>query len=162
MFFLTLRPLYGTTCAPIRWFNGLAQNFANCGFVQAKTDPCVFRLELGTAVAGVCVVHVGDISATASVAGKKKFEAPISTFNHIGVTMLGDNQSLTYLGIEIVRPGKQYRFSEGRICKRQDTTGPSGGYSAKRNVRCQSRKKKNGHEAIYWQSIVDKLNANGL
>ena len=45
--FLTMRPLYGTTCAPLRWFNRLATLLLKHNFAQTRTDPCVFRLEVG-------------------------------------------------------------------------------------------------------------------
>ena len=110
--FLTLRPLYGTTCAPLRWFNRLAQNFVKFGWVQTKTDPCVFRLEVRNVLAGVCIVHVDDILVTASSEGHKKFEETIRVFKHSGITILEDSKSLTYLGIEIEKKGEQYRFKQ--------------------------------------------------
>ena len=82
-----------------------------------ETDPCVFRLELNAALAGVCIVHVGDILVAASVAGRKKFEESRKTFNHSGITVLKDTQSLAYLGIEIERMGNQYRAKKKEYAK---------------------------------------------
>ena len=49
---------------------------------------------VGGCVRCACGRHFSDASAD----GRNKFEESIKTFNHIGITALGDTQSLTYLG----------------------------------------------------------------
>ena len=96
--FPTLRPLYGKTCAPLRWFNRLARKFVKFGRVQTKTDQCVSRLELRNVLAGVRIFHVDDILVTASSEGREKFKETIWAFKHSGIAILEDSKSLTYLG----------------------------------------------------------------
>ena len=39
---LTLRPLYGTSCAPLRWFSAISAAFKRLKWRQLESDPCIF------------------------------------------------------------------------------------------------------------------------
>ena len=58
---VAIKPIYGTTCAPLRWFARLSEAFRLKKWLQCETDPCLFRLSSMDKVLGMEAVHVDDI-----------------------------------------------------------------------------------------------------
>ena len=110
--FVTIRPLYGTTCAPLRWFSRLATLLLKRHFTQTRTDPCVFRLEVENNSIAVCIVHVGDILVTGSPLGHAKFAAEIGCFVHSGIEEITESTPTTYLGLGIAKRGKSFQVHQ--------------------------------------------------
>ena len=110
--FLTLRPLYGTTCAPLRWFSRIAPTLVRRKWFQTKTDPCVFRLEINAQRQDVCINHVGDILITGSQKGHAAFKEAIDSFHHIGIVEITEDSPFAYLGIEISKRQHSYRIHQ--------------------------------------------------
>ena len=86
--FLTIRPLYGTTDAPIRWFITFSTRFKLCGWKQMESDPCIFRLCEGSHLHGICSLHVDDVLMAGDQTGWKSFTQVISAFRHSGIQKL--------------------------------------------------------------------------
>ena len=58
---VAIKPIYGTTCAPLRWFARLSEAFRLKKWLQCETDPCLFRLSPMGKMLGMAAVHVDDI-----------------------------------------------------------------------------------------------------
>ena len=74
---LTMRPLYGTKCAPLWWFRKLSSCFLQNQWSDCTLDPCVYRWGNGNATEGLAVLHVDDILVTGADAGFTAFEKVI-------------------------------------------------------------------------------------
>ena len=58
---LTVKPIYGATCAPPRRFAEIIEEFRRAGWPQCADDPCIYRYEEGNVIVGVDAIHVEDI-----------------------------------------------------------------------------------------------------
>ena len=109
---LTIRPLYGTTDAPIRWFITFSTRFKLCGWIQLESDPCIFRLCKNSILHGICSLHVDDVLMAGDQIGWKSFEHVLEVFRHSGVQKLTQEESFTYLGVDIGYENQQLYVSQ--------------------------------------------------
>ena len=109
---LTIRPLYGTTDAPIRWFVTFSTRFRFCGWTQLESDPCIFRFAKNSTLHGICSLHVDDVLMTGDNIGWESFNRVIEIFRHSGVQKLTPLESLTYLGVDIGYENHQLYVSQ--------------------------------------------------
>ena len=98
---LTIRPLYGTVDAPIRWFITFSTRFKFCGWTQMESDPCIFRLSSSSVLHGICSLHVDDVLMAGDKKGWDSFNEVLTVFNHSGVKKLSRDEGLVYLGVDI-------------------------------------------------------------
>ena len=110
--YLTLKPLYGTKCAPLRWYNKLTSTFVSFEWKPLSTDPCVYRLFRLGKMQALCVVHVDDILFTGSPEGKISFLKVLDSFQNSGVTVLSCAEPLCYLGLDITMVGNCIQLSQ--------------------------------------------------
>ena len=110
--YLTLRPLYGTVCAPLRWFRKISSLFVQHGWAQMRTDPFTYRLSINHDLAALAVIHVDDILLTSGAAGETAFMKVVGRFKHSGIDELSAHQSLTYLWLDLYLVGKAIRVSQ--------------------------------------------------
>ena len=95
--FLTMRPLYGTKCAPLRWYQKLTACFLSHNWNPCTLDPCIYRRTLNGILQGLAVLHVDDILITATDFGLKSFNLVIDSFQHTGVIFLSSQNPILYL-----------------------------------------------------------------
>ena len=98
---LTLRPLYGTSDAPIRWFASISMQFKKCGWVQLECDPCVYRYASDSTLHALAALHVDDILVAATKVGWTRFQLAIDGYRNSGIKMLVEAEDLQYLGLDI-------------------------------------------------------------
>ena len=56
-----LKPAYGLTVAPRRWWQQVCSDLAKLGWVASELEPCLWRLENPDgSLAGLIIVHVDD------------------------------------------------------------------------------------------------------
>ena len=99
--FLTMRPLYGTKCAPLRWYNRLNSVFTEMSWHALTSDPCMYRYTKNNKLCGLCVTHVDDILFTGDACGLAAFQKVVSQFTNSGIIHLTESNPLIYLGLDI-------------------------------------------------------------
>ena len=98
---VTIKPIYGTTCAPLRWFARLSEAFRIREWQQSETDPCLFRLTPNDLLLGLAAVHVDDVLVAMQTSAWHRFQAVIDQFAHSGIVYLKPGVSATYLGLDL-------------------------------------------------------------
>ena len=98
---ITLRPLYGTSCAPLRWFSTIIARFEEKSWMQLESDACMFRLDRAGQISGLAAIHVDDILCSADALGRISFEDVISVFGHTPMEYLSGGNQLVYLGLDV-------------------------------------------------------------
>ena len=98
---LTIRPLYGTSCAPLRWFACISEEFRRRNWTQLPTDPCLFRFSAQNQLVALAALHVDDILVGCHPDHWSAFESVISGFRHSGLNHLSPGSSAVYLGLDL-------------------------------------------------------------
>ena len=91
---LTLRPLYGTSCAPRRWFSTISRNHRASNWVQLKAGPRIFRLVIHGDQCALATLHVGDALCVANEEGLGHSQIALAPFRNSGIKYLSDNESV--------------------------------------------------------------------
>ena len=78
---LTLRPLYGTSCAPLRWYATISSSFKLEGWSQMESDTCVFRLVKEGHWCGLAAIRVDDIFCTGNGAAWKSLQNILNKYD---------------------------------------------------------------------------------
>ena len=110
--YLTLRPLYGTKCAPLRWYTKLNATFVKENWIALSTDPCMYRYFYAGKIEGMCITHVDDILFSGSSVGMLAFQAVLKHFVNSGIITLSTKESLVYLGLDLQLRGNAVRLSQ--------------------------------------------------
>ena len=118
---ITIKPIYGTTCAPLRWFARLSEAFRLKKWVQCETDPCLFRLSSMDKVLGMEAVHVEDVLFAMGKSPWFRFGEVVNQFQHSGIAKLVPGVAAIYLGLDLVALSygsiemSQKSFAVGRL-----------------------------------------------
>ena len=114
------RPLYGSRDAPLRWFVTIAHHLRSKGFVQYKTDCCLFGLYRVVSEAErklnpqwalnkdnkrlecLVMLHVGDMLFTGTQKSRGLFAQRVETMARIPTQFLSTSSPLIFCGVEIV------------------------------------------------------------
>ena len=99
---ITIKPIYGTTCAPLRWLARLSEAFRLKKWLQCETDPCLFRISSMGKVLGMAAVRVGDILVDMEKSSRFRFGEVVNQFHHIGISNLVPGAAATYLGLDLI------------------------------------------------------------
>ena len=139
---LTLRPLYGTTDAPIRWFSSISMQFKKCGWMQLQGDPCVFRLSSDTTLHALAAIHVDDILVSATSLGWESFKKVVDGYRHSGIKMIDETEALMYLGLDIGKEnGKIFLSQESYISGKLYATDEKSLYTPKGEMIPEGKRK---------------------
>ena len=107
--FLLIRPLYGGRDAPMRWFIALSERLRQHGFIQLKTDVCMFnKFDSHGNLIGMLIAHVDDLLFCGTERFRKEAIAAIQTFRTGEVETLTQKQHIIFTGllIELNSDGK--------------------------------------------------------
>ena len=85
---ITTKPIYGTTCAPLRCFCRISETFKLHKWKQCSIDPCVFRRMEGDVLISIATIHVGEIFAGCQAGKWESCTAVINEYQHSGLQLL--------------------------------------------------------------------------
>ena len=120
---VTLRPLYGTSCAPLRRFATISAQFKKKSWIQLESDACVFRLERNNGICGLAAIHVDDIICSANSFGWESFLSVIADYDHTPIEYLSEMNSLVYLGLDVgMLPGGNIYPPQGTFVREKLAT----------------------------------------
>ena len=105
--FITMRPLCGATCAPLRWFSRISEEFKKKGWSQCRSDPRVFRFGSSQKLISLAALHVDDILVACEHSPWSVFHVVADQFRHTGLNLIeSSSASCMYLGLDLsVSPG---------------------------------------------------------
>ena len=109
---LTIKPIYGTTCAPLRWFSRISEIFKRSGWSQCAVDPCFYRYSENDVLIGMAAIHVDDIMFGCNSKRWEIVEPVIQTFTHSGLTKLVTGSSVMYLGLDVCKRKDHFELSQ--------------------------------------------------
>ena len=80
------KPLYGSRCAPLRWFFTISSLFKKWKWRCHKCDMCIFsrRDSQSLRITAVAILHVDDILAAATRSEIDRFKLMMKSFRHGG------------------------------------------------------------------------------
>ena len=100
--FLLIRPLYGGRDAPMRWFIALSERLRQHGFIQLKTDVCMFnKFDSQGNLIGMLIAHVDDLLFCGTERFRKEAITAIQTFRTGEVETLTQKQHIIFTGLLI-------------------------------------------------------------
>ena len=97
------RPLYGSKCAPLRWFLTLADLFRKNNYYQHHLDLCTFsrRCPNTKNLIFVAIVHVDDILACGADKELISFDQLIHSFDADETVFSDTMDSFTFCGVQL-------------------------------------------------------------
>ena len=102
--FLTVRPLYGGRDAPLRWFIKISSVFREKGWVQLRSDVCLFvKRSKANRLVGVFLIHVDDVLCAALPAVWQEFRDIMSVFKTGDFEYVTPATPVTFLGCTLVQ-----------------------------------------------------------
>ena len=98
--FLLLRPLYGGRDAPMRWFLSLSKRLREHGFIQMKTDVCIYsKRDSHGELTGILVAHVDDLLYCGTPTFRKEAYQAITTFRTGELETLTKTSPIIFTGM---------------------------------------------------------------
>ena len=97
------KPLYGSRCAPLRWFFTIASLFKKWKWRCHKCDMCIFsrREKTSSRIVAMAILHVDDILVAATREEIDRFKSMMQSFRHGGFSEVSLQESVIFCGMRI-------------------------------------------------------------
>ena len=100
--FLCRKPLYGSRCAPLRWYLTISGILQKAGYRCHRTDLCVFSRRKANLITSLVVLHVDDFLICVTQEEHDYFCKTISVLKSGPIVQLEVGATLVFCGLSIV------------------------------------------------------------